>query len=240
MRWLKSYSKYQESIVIDIKYQSIDLSESLNIDWHDILLKSISVKEIDDFVKEFKMKQEDYKEADKLDLVFLCGDGEDKQPYSKFINSLKKEGLRISNIIETKDSQTFINKPCKFMFIYKQDKHDLQDPEYMMFQVYHQSDKTWTPVKLYKVEGNVSTDGKVLDDFYTKLSSRTIRISISENDKDDTTDYIYSTSNGNEWELKSGEPTDEYKKVLRNEELEELIKNIKENTDNKEIKLTII
>ena len=234
MRWLKSYSKYQESIVIDIKFQSIDLSESLNIDWHDVLLKSISAEEVDLFSK-LDMNKDDYKDNSKLDLDFLCGDGDKNQPYIKFINSLSKLGLRISEVQNSDDLETFINKPCKFMFIYKQSVHDLQDPDYMMFQVWHESDKTWTPVKLYKIAGDGSTQGKILNDFYTKLSSKTIKIN------DSGVDYIYSTSNGNDWILKNSEKEkDPYKKVLRKEELEELIDSIKNNSDDKSVKLTII
>lgn len=234
MRWLKSYSKYQESIVIDIKFQSIDLSESFNIDWHDILLKSISAEEVDIFSK-LDMNKDDYKDAGKLDLDFLCGDGDRKQPYPKFINSLSKLGLRISEVQKSNDLETFINKPCKFMFIYKQNLHDLQDPDYMIFQVWHDSDKTWTPVKLYKIASDVSTQGKILNDFYTKLSSRTIKIS------DDDVDYIYSTSNANDWVLQNSEKeTDVYKKVLRKEELEDLIDSIKKDSDDKSVKLTIV
>lgn len=227
MKWLKSYSKYQESIVIDIKFQSIDLSESLNIDWHDVLLKSISAEETDLF-SELGMDKNDYKDNSKLDLDYLCGDGDRNQPYSKFINSLSKEGLRISEVQNSNDLSTFINKPCKFMFIYKQNTHDLQNPIYILFQVLHKSSNEWTPVKLYKIGGNVN-------DFYTKLSSKTIKIN------DDEVDYIYSTSNGNDWILKnSDKETDKYKKILRKEELEELIDSIKNNSDDKSVKLTII
>ena len=120
MKWLKSYSKYQESIVIDIKFQSIDLSESLNIDWHDVLLKSISAEETDLF-SELGMDKNDYKDNSKLDLDYLCGDGDRNQPYSKFINSLSKEGLRISEVQNSNDLSTFINKIhtiYKILFIY--------------------------------------------------------------------------------------------------------------------------
>jgi hypothetical protein len=235
MRWLKSYSKYQESIVIDIKFQSIDLSESFNIDWHDILLKSISAEEIGDMFDELNMNKDDYKDQSRLDLDFLCGDGDRKQPYSKFIDSLSSKSLRISEVQKSNDLETFINKPCKFMFIYKQNLHDLQDPDYMMFQVWHDSDKTWTPVKLYKIAKDVKIQGKIVNDFFTKLSSKTIKIS------DDGVDYIYSTSNANDWVLQNSEKeTDVYKKVLRKEELEDLIDTIKKDTDNKSIKLTIV
>ena len=229
MRWLKSYSKYQESIVIDIKFQSIDLKESLNIDWHDVLLDSISAEEVSDLFSELKMKQEDYepKGSGKLDLDFLCGDGSENSPYGKFIDSLSDESLKKSEVQHSDTYETFLNKPCKFMFIYKNNQNELENPIYMMFQVWHDSDNTWTPVKLYKVNGNVN-------DFYTKLSSKTIKI----NDND--VDYIYSTSNGNEWILKNSEKEkDPYKKVLRKEELEELIDNIKKSSGDS-VKLTII
>ena len=230
MRWLKSYSKYQESIVIDIKLQSIDLKESLNIDWHDVLLTSISAEEINDLFDELKMNKNDYEPegSGKLDLDFLCGDGDKNGPYVKFIDSLSSKSLKKSEVQHSDTYSTFLNKPCKFMFIYKKNQHELEDPIYMMFQVWHESDDTWTPAKLYKVNGNVN-------DFYTKLSSKTIKIN------DDGIDYIYSTSNGNEWILKNSEKeTDVYKKVLRKEELEKLVDDINKEVSKKSIKLTII
>ena len=48
MKWIKSYKKYKESLVIDLTFQSLDLMESLNI-WHDVLLNSINAEEVDIF-----------------------------------------------------------------------------------------------------------------------------------------------------------------------------------------------
>jgi hypothetical protein len=49
MKFIKPYSKFKESLVIDLNFQDVeDLLESLTI-WHDALLNSISAKEIDLF-----------------------------------------------------------------------------------------------------------------------------------------------------------------------------------------------
>ena len=48
MKWLKTYGQYKESVSIDLRYQAIDLMESLNI-WHDALLSAIAAKEEDIF-----------------------------------------------------------------------------------------------------------------------------------------------------------------------------------------------
>ena len=85
-----------------------------------------------------------------------------------------------------------------------------------MFQVFHKSDGdsalgSWTPVELYRVNGDVNR-------FYNKLTSKTIEI--IEGDQN----YIYETSNGNDWILQNSDrENDVYKKILRKEELQDLL-----------------
>jgi hypothetical protein len=209
MRYLKKYSQYKESIVIDLNFQNVkDLLESLNI-WHDALLTSIDAEEVDIF-DTFKLPNEEFN--DKLDLDFLSDNIE-------FINSLSSIALKKSELKKSEDFQTFLNKPCKFMFIFDINSNELENPAYLLFQTWNESLGKWENVKSYKVRDNVKK-------FYDKLTSRTIEII------DGDENYIYETSNGNEWILQNSEKeNDIYKKIFRKEELQELLsdRNVKVN-----------
>lgn len=202
MRFIKSYKLFKESIIIDLKYNNlVDLFESLNI-WHDALLNAINAEEVDIF-DTLKLATDEYKE--KLDLNFLSDNIE-------FINSLSSIALKKSELKNSEDFQTFLNKPCKFMFIFDINSNELENPEYLMFQVWNDSLNKWEDVKLYKVKDDVKK-------FYDKLTSRVIEIA------DGDQNYIYQTSNGNEWILQnSDKENDVYKKTFRKEELQELLK----------------
>ncbi len=202
MKWLKSYRQYKESIVIDLQYQSIeDLMESLNI-WHDVILNAINAEEMNIF-DIFSLPKEDYK--DKMDIDYL-------EDNIEFINSLSSIALKKSAVQNTEDSQTFVNKPCKFMFIYKSESNELENPVYIIFQVWNDTLDKWDDAKLYKINDDVKK-------FYDKLSSKIVEIS----DGDDN--YIYQTSNGSDWDLQNIEKeNDIYKKTFRKEELQKLLK----------------
>lgn len=210
MKWLKSFTQHKESLVIDLQFQSIDLMESLNI-WHDVLLNAINAEELDIF-DTLKLPKDFFKNS--LDLDYLSDNVE-------FINSLSSLALKKSQLEDTETYQTFLNKPCKFMFIYGQEQNELENPIYIIFQVWNESLKRWEDVKLYKVNSDVKK-------FYDKLSSKTIEV------VDGDENYIYSTSNGGEWELQnSDKENDTYKKVFRKEELQKLL-------DDRNIKINII
>jgi hypothetical protein len=209
MKYLKNYNQYKESIVIDLNFQNVkDLLESLNI-WHDALLTSIDAEEVDIF-DTFNLPSDSF--SDKLDLDFLSDNIE-------FINSLSSIALKKSELKNSEDFQTFLNKPCKFMFIFDINSDELENPAYLLFQTWNESLNRWEDVKLYKVNQNIQR-------FYDKLTSRTIEI------LDGDENYIYETSNGNEWILQNSEKeNDIYKKVFRKEELQELLseRNLKVN-----------
>ena len=202
MKYLKKYISFKESILVDLNIQSIvDILESLTI-WSDSLLEAIGAEEVDIF-DTFKLPTEDYK--DKLDLDYLENNVE-------FINSLSSIALKKSEVKLSDDFSTFINKPCRFMFIYDIDKNELENPSYLIFQSWNETLNKWEDVKLYKIHENIQR-------FYDKLSSRTIEL-IDGGDK-----YLYQTSNGSEWILQNTEKeNDIYKKVLRKEELDSLLK----------------
>lgn len=201
MKYLKKYKKYRESVTFDLQYQAFnDIMESLNI-WHDALLSSIDAQELDIF-EILHLPREDY--SDKLDIDYLSDNIE-------FINSLSSLGLKKSEAKNSEDFQTFLNKPCKYMFIYDTNSNELQNPEYLIFQVWNETIEKWDDASLYKVNGDVKR-------FYDKLSSRTIEII------DGDENYIYETSNGNEWVLQNiDSENDIYQKVFRREEIQDLL-----------------
>jgi hypothetical protein len=199
MKWIKSYLKFQESLEIDLALYNVDLMESLNL-WHDVVLNAIGAKE-EDIYDTFKLPREKYQ--NKMNIDFLSDDVE-------FINSLASIALKKSPVQSTDDFECFINKPCKFMFIYGVESNELENPMYLLFECWNETLKKWEDAKLYKVNDDVKK-------FYDKLSSKTIEIT------DGDQNYIYSTSNGNEWELQNNKESDLYQKVIRKDDFEKLV-----------------
>jgi hypothetical protein len=106
------------------------------------------------------------------------------------------------------------------MFIYQENANELENPSYLMMQVWNESINEWSETKFYKINGDAKK-------FYDKLSSKTIEI------VDGDENYIYNTSNGNEWVLKnSDKENDIWKKVFRKDELQALV-------DNRKVRVTI-
>ena len=201
MKYLKKYKKFRESVVVDLTFQNVEeLLESLNI-WHDALLNAISAEEVDIY-DTFKLP----KEMDNLTDLDILSDN------VEFINSLSSIALKKSELKNSEDFQTFLNKPCKFMFIFDINSNELENPIYLLFQVWNETTSNWEGVKLYKVNDDVKK-------FYDKLTSRTIEI------MDGDENYIYQTSNGNEWVLQNiDKQNDIYQKTFRREELQDLLK----------------
>lgn len=206
MRILK-YKSFLESIQIDLEHDVTDLLESLDI-YHDSLLSSIGAQ-LTDIYHEFKLPRNF-----KIDIDFLSENIE-------FINSLSSLGLKISQIQNTEDFETFIDKPCKFMFIYKFQDEEIDNPEYMLFQVWNETLMKWEEAKLYKLTEDVRK-------FYDKLSSKIVEL-VYDGER-----YIYQSSNGNEWELQNADKANDiFKKYLRKDDLQKVA------LENK-VKVTII
>ena len=179
---------------------SVDILESMNI-WHDVLLSAISAEEKDIF-DTLKLPKDFYQK--RLTLDFLSSNIE-------FINSLSSLGLKKSSVQNTDEYQTFVNKPCKWMFIYDISSNELENPIYITFQVWNETNKEWEDVKLFKINGNVKN-------FYDKLSSKTIEVT------DGDENYIYITSDGNTWELQNlDRENDVYKRFFTKDELQSLL-----------------
>ncbi len=205
MKHLKKYKEFKESLVIDLNFQNVqDLLESLTI-WHDALLSAVGAEEVDIF-DTLKLPLDDFR--DKLDLDTL-GDN------VEFINSLSSIALKKSPLQNSDDYQTFLNKPCKFTFLYDINSNELENPVYILMQVYNETLSKWDDVKIYKIKDDIKK-------FYDKLTSRTIEI------VDGDQNFIYTTSNGNEWVLQNKDvENDIYKQTFRKEELEDLVKDRK-------------
>jgi len=197
--------------VIDLSFQGIeDLLESLTI-WHDALLSAVGAEEVDIF-DTLKLPSDDFR--DKLDLDIL-GDN------VEFINSLSSIALKKSPLENSDDYQTFLNKPCRFMFLYDINSSELENPIYIVMQVFNETLRKWDDARIYKIKDDVKK-------FYDKLTSRTIEI------VDGDQNYIYTTSNGNEWVIQNKDVmNDIYKETFRKHELEDLIRD-------KKIKINVI
>lgn len=204
MRKIKTYKQFKESLVIDLNFQNVeDLLESLTI-WHDALLNAIRAEEQDIF-STLKLS-DDF--IDKLQF-------DDLQDSVEFINTLSSIALKKSTVQNSDDYQTFLNKPCKFMFLFDINSNELENPNYLLFQVWNDTLDKWEDVRLYKVNDDVKK-------FYDKLTSRTIEITDADQN------YIYQTSNGNEWVLQNvDKENDTFKRSFRKEELQELLRDKK-------------
>ncbi len=204
MRKIKTYKQFKESLVIDLNFQNVeDILESLTI-WHDALLNSIRAEE-EDIFSTLKLS-DDFR--DKLQF-------DDLQDSVEFINTLSSIALKKSTVQNSEDYQTFLNKPCKFMFLFDINSNELENPNYLLFQVWNDTLDKWDEVRLYKVNDDVKK-------FYDKLTSRTIEITDADQN------YIYQTSNGNEWVLQNvDKENDTFKRTFRKEELQELLKDKK-------------
>ena len=198
----KDIHLYDDYIKMGIPYKKESLiNESLSI-WYDSLLSSIDAQEVN-IQDTLKLT----KKIKNTDLDYF-NNNED------FISSLSSIGLKKSNMENTEDYETFMNTPCRFMFIYDIKSNELENPLYLMLQVYDNSLNKWQNTKCYKINDDIKK-------FYDKLSSKIIEIT-DGNDK-----FIYETSDKNTWDLKSVKETDIYKRSFRKEDLEKIIRDRK-------------
>jgi hypothetical protein len=103
------------------------------------------------------------------------------------------------------------------MFLYDFNSSELENPKYILFQTWIETSNKWEETKLFKVKDDMEP-GSFHKKFNDKLTSRTIEI------VDGDENYIYSTSNGNDWELQNSDKSNDiYKKTFRKEELQKLL-----------------
>jgi len=198
-----------ESLVIDLEFDDIDLFESFNV-WHDSLLATIGAERVDIF------DTIGYKsERDDPTIKNLVNDPD-------FIKSLAKIGLKISDIQNTDDFQTFMTVTSEFMPLYRVDSSEIDNPVFLLFQTFNDVDSSWNGAVLYSIKDDMKK-------FYDKLSSKTVEIIYGD------INYIYKTSNSaNNWQLMNVDnETSEFKKFLTRDEMQKL-------TSDKKLKITII
>lgn len=210
MKFVKTYHTFKESIQIDIRLIEIDINESLGL-LYDSIMKSIGAEEVD-FYDTFKLSKSSF--VDKLNLDLLTSNPD-------FISSLAKNGFKKSSVTNSDDFETFLNKPCRFMLIHRSDQSELQNPDFILFQSWNDSLSKWEDLKMYKVSGDIKK-------FYDKLSSKIIEI------EDEGNNFIYSTTNGNEWTLQNPDKESEiYQKYFRKDDFQKLL-------NDRKVKINII
>src|SRR5574344_1031813 len=140
----------------------------------------------------------------------------------EFANSFASIGLKKSKIQNSDDFQTFIDTSIKWMCIYYINDNELDDPVYIIIESWDADREEWQTPKMYKING-------MFKSFYDKLSSKTIELI------DNNKNYIYTTSDGNTWELQNVDNKNKiYKVSFTRDELNKLLK------DNKNIKVDLI
>jgi len=190
-----NFTKFNESISVD------DIMESMSVIEND-LISSISGEEVDIY-DTLKLPKEDFNGKD---LNFLSENIE-------FINSLSSLGLKKSTLQNTDDFESFLNVQVKFMFIYKSNSSELENPVYLLIELWDDNKMEWSNVRLFKVNSDVKK-------FYDILSSKTVELFDGEKN------YIYKTSNTNDWELQNLlDETNLFKRFLTSEELVDLLRN---------------
>ena len=194
-------------------FNDADILESI-VTEYDSLLKSINAEEIDLY-----------------HILNL-----DKDKYSKFVSiedlynddnfnkNLIKHKLKKSQLELTEESETFLENviDIKFFLIHNEEKHYLENPDYIVFQSKEKKSTRWKEIKAYRVKGDIKK-------FYDKLTNKTIELKRGEKS------YIYFTSNsGVDWQLKNIEnKDDQFKDYLDQDQIKVILKN-------KECSITIV
>lgn len=197
MKYLKNYNQFIfENLDIEMKeifcktMQDLDILESIIVET-DALLKSIKAEEVDLYTT-FKISPDSFKRHFTIDELY------DNEEFNDQLNNLnfKKTALEATN-----ESETFVDDDIivKFFTILENDKSELEQPNYIIYQSKKLKDSTWNDVKCYKVNDNMNK-------FYNKLSNKTIEL--KKNDKT----YIFNTSNaGSNWILQKHEDSQDNK-----------------------------
>lgn len=203
---LLKYRNIHEMLSLDLGLENIDISESMSV-WYEVLLQSIN--------------------AEELDITNELGKGLNISNIDNLIDSsifdkvLNRKSLKKSCLYNSDDYETFMNKPCKWVFLYDINSNELEEPLYILFNVWNETLRKWSDISLYKVNGDINN-------FYDKLTSKTIEII------DGTDNYIYNTADCNTYELQNlDKANDIYKRFYDREEIIDLI-------NNKKLKINII
>lgn len=179
--YIKKYDKF-----------SLELLESMSI-LKDTLLSSMSAEE----VNSYSLIGINFNDRD---LDILCNNVD-------FIDSISRFGYIKSEIFDTKDYETFLDKNFKFMLLTKIGKTTLDNPDFILLE-------DSKGILLYKINGEIKN-------FYDKLSSKVLELLYKEKK------YIYKTSIKNEWVLQTNNEDTSFTKVIREKDLFDLISRLK-------------
>ena len=183
-------------------FNKYDILESIVTDTESIL-KTINAEECSLFYT-FGVSPEKYSGSFNIEDI-----------YEEVKKNIQQKGWSISELEKTIDLETFLEKTfdVKYFFVYKKNKHELENPDYIIMQSKDKKKSFWNNPKCYLVKGDINN-------FYNKLTCKTIEIS-----RDDKK-YIYLTSNsGNDWKLQNiNDKNIEFKEFLTNEEITKILK----------------
>lgn len=180
-------------------------------------------KTIDELLEKLSIVEESILDSIDAELVniesFLTediyiGDIEDLNKNHMLDSILRSKGLKKNKVEYTDDYETFLVSPFKFFLAQDKRKNSLQNPDYIFIQTYNQTKNEWNNVRLYKINGD-------FNNFYDKLSNRTIEI-----EHGDST-YLYQTSNKNQWDLVNREPSEDFPKNVRKEDLIDILNRVR-------------
>lgn len=132
----------------------------------------------------------------------------------RFNEKLKDKGFKKEKLELSEEYETFLvnSMIIKYFPIFKENQSELEKPRYIFLQIKKMGE--WGEIGLYKV-------GDQMKNLYDLLTNKTIEVTDNGGKN-----YIYKTSNGgNDWTLQNVEnQNDTYKKVMRSEEINQLLK----------------
>lgn len=130
-----------------------------------------------------------------LETIFPILDGDENlkslASWSKFRQELDEYKLKLSELFDTENLQTFSRLSLKWYWLYPKDASELDTPIYIMFKYFYKGN--WSNIQLYYIQNNI-------DDFLKELSSVTLEFRYKHNN--DEKRWFYKTSNsGMNWDL---------------------------------------
>lgn len=157
-----------------------------------------------------------------LETIFPVLEGDENlkelAKWSKFVDELKEYKLKLSELFDTNDLQTFSRLPMKWYWLPTEDSTDLDTPVYIMFKYYY--NKKWSDIQLYYIQEDIKN-------FLKALSSVTIEFRYEDKHR-----WFYKTDDsGVNWTLekdtKKIKENGTYKEVKSNNETASFRPNLK-------------
>lgn len=141
--------------------------------------------------------------------------------FQLFNDELKDLKLKLSELFDTENIQTFSRLPMRWYWIYSEDATDLDIPIYILFKYYYKG--KWSNINLYYVQTDIKN-------FLDTLSIATIEFRHVKDNK--TFRWFYKTINsGINWQLEKKifkiKEGDKYKEVKSNDETATFLPNLK-------------